>query len=144
PNEALAEDVTPDLRLSAAEVLAYRSIAGDMNRLGNVWTNAWSGNTAQFGNPLITESTLDISTSFYQGIWNNTYQAISRFERIIDNEEAEDFPSYVAIAKLQKAFYMQYIVALYGDSPYTDAFKEGEMLNPTYDKDVDIYKALVD
>src|SRR5699024_9185622 len=48
------------------------------------------------------------------------------------------------IAKVQKAFYMQYIVDLYGDVPYFEAFQESELSAPSYDKDVDVYVALVD
>lgn len=143
PNDVISDDLTPNLRLSAAEVTAYEPLAGDMNGLGNIWTNAWAGNTAQFGNPLITESTLDISTSFRQAMWNDMYRAIARFQQIINVEEPENYPNYVAIAKIQKAFYMEYIVDLYGDVPYTEAFQEQENLTPKYDKDVDIYKDLV-
>lgn len=144
PNNVLADQMTPELRLSAAQTSAYAPLAGDMNGLGNIWTNAWSGNTAQFGNPLITECTLDISTSFRQAIWNDSFRAIARFQAIIDDENPENFPNYIAIAKIMKAFFMENMVDLYGDVPYSEAFKGQDGLTPKYDKDVDVYTGLVD
>ena len=153
PNKVLAEQVTPDLRLSGASTDAYRVLAGNgltvnargngagMNALGNAWTNTWSGNFAQYGNPYTTESDLDITTSYRQSIFTDSYKAVTRFQRIID--AGTQYANYVAIAKIQKAFYMQYVVDLYGDVPYTEAFKEADNPTPAYDKDVNVYKGLV-
>jgi len=145
PNSVPADKMTPQLRLSAAETSAYAgSIAGAINRLGNAWTNSWSGNFMTFGNPFTTESDLEISTSSYQALWNNTYISAARFQKIIDTPDAEQTaPNYVAIAKILKAYYMQYIVDLYGNAPYSEAFKEAEIPTPAYDRDVDVYTALV-
>lgn len=143
PNEVLAEAAIPSLRLSAASNSAYNALATDMNGLGNYWMNSWSGNNSYYGGPTIREDNLELTTSFYQSIWTDSYKALSRFQQIIDHETAEDSPNYVAIAKIQKAFYMQYLVDLYGDIPYSEAFKETEMVTPKYDKDIAIYQGLV-
>jgi hypothetical protein len=42
-----------------------------------------------------------------------------------------------------KAHYMQYIVDLYGDSPYFEAFKGQQNLTPVYTDDAVIYKELI-
>lgn len=149
PNKVLADQVTPSLRLSGASTTAYAVQAGlvtsgergGMNLLGNAWTNTWSGNYAQFGNPFITESDLNFTTTYRQAIFTDMYKAVTRFQRII--EFGNQYPNYVAIAKIQKAYYMQYIVDLYGNVPYTEAFKEANNPTPKYDKDVDVYKGLV-
>ncbi|WHF51044.1 SusD/RagB family nutrient-binding outer membrane lipoprotein [Chryseobacterium gotjawalense] len=141
PNKVLADQATPGLRLSGASVTAYAVQAGTMNGLGNAWTNAWSGNFATFGNPFTTESNLDITTTYRQTIFTDTYKAVTRFQRIIDFGATA--PNYVAIAKIQKAYYMQILVDLYGNIPFSEAFKESDNPTPKYDKDVDIYKALV-
>ncbi|RQP08497.1 MAG: SusD/RagB family nutrient-binding outer membrane lipoprotein [Chryseobacterium sp.] len=145
PNSAGADEVTPALRLAGASTTAYAVQASSMNGLGNAWMNAWAGNFAQFGNPFTIESNLNITTSFRQTIFTEMYKAVTRFERIIDFPDAKaKYPNYVAIAKIQKAYYMQYIVDLYGDVPYTEAFKENEGKTPHYDDDVTVYKGLVD
>ena len=143
PNEVLAESAIPPLRLSAASNSAYTALAQDMNGLGNYWMNSWSGNNSYYGGPTTQEDNLELTTSFYQEIWVDSYKALSRFQQIIDHETGDESPNYVAIAKIQKAFYMQYLVDLYGDIPYSEAFKETEMVTPNYDKDVDIYIGLV-
>ncbi len=141
PNKVLAEQVQPNLRLSGASVTAYAVQAGTMNGLGNAWTNAWSGNFATFGNPFTTESNLDITTTYRQSLFTDTYKAVTRFQRIIDFGATA--PNYVAIAKIQKAYYMQIIVDLYGNVPYSEAFKELENPTPKYDSDVAVYQGLV-
>lgn len=141
PNKVLAENLLPADRLAGASTTAYAMQAGTMNGLGNAWMNTWSGNFAQFGNPFTVESNLEVSTTYRATLFQDTYKAIARFERIIDF--GNKFPNYVAIAKIQKAYYMQYIVDLYGNVPYTEAFKEFENVTPVYDKDVNVYKGLV-
>jgi len=152
PNKVIAEQVTPSLRLSGASVSAYVVLAGNgvngstgngagMNALGQAWTNTWSGNFATYGNPYITESNLDITTTYRQSIFTESYKVLTRFQRIIDFGDA--YANYVAIAKVQKAYYMQYIVDLYGSVPYSEAFQEADNPTPKYDKDVDVYKGLV-
>ena len=71
-----------------------------MNKIGNAWTNSWSGNFAQFGNPYTVESDLEIYTSFNQNMFRDSYQAITGFQRIIDF--GAEYPNYVAIAKFKK------------------------------------------
>lgn len=141
PNKVLAENVLPVDRLAGASTTAYAMQAGTMNGLGNAWMNTWSGNFAQFGNPFTTESNLEVNTAYRATLFQDTYKAVTRFERIIDF--GSKHPNYVAIAKIQKAYYMQYIVDLYGNVPYTEAFKEFANVTPAYDKDITVYKGLV-
>lgn len=144
PDKVLADNVTPNLRLSAASVSSYSVQAGSMNFLGNAWMNSWSGNFATYGNPFTTESNLDITTAYQQGIFQNLFRAVSRFQQVISDPKAANYPNYVAIAKIQKAYYMQYLVDLYGDIPYSEAFMEASNTTPKYDKDVVVYSGLVD
>lgn len=141
PNKVLADNVLPTLRLAGASTDAYKVQAGTMNGLGNAWMNTWSGNFASFGNPFTVESNLEVSTTYRATLFQDTYKTVTRFQRIID--ESTKFPNYAAVAKIQKAYYMQYIVDLYGNVPYSEAFKEFDNVNPKYDKDVDVYKGLV-
>ncbi len=144
PNEVGVEAASPALRLSAASNSAYAALAKDMNGLGNYWMNSWGGNLAYYGGPTTVEDHLELTNSFYQAIWLDSYKAIARLQQIIQHVEADAYPNHVAIAKIQKAFYMQYIVDIYGDVPYSEAFQSTENAAPKYDRDVDIYKGLVD
>jgi hypothetical protein len=80
---------------------------------------------------------------------NNTYAAdgtdfteVNNFQKIIETP-LENQENYIAIAKIMKAHYMQYIVDLYGDSPYFEAFKGQQNLTPVYTDDAVIYKELI-
>lgn len=142
PNEPLTEQVPLKQRLAAAQTTSYAVQAGRMNALGNLWMNSWSGNIYQYGNPATDETNLTLSSGFYAGVWDDMYRALTRYQVIIDSDQAAMNPNHVAIAKIMKAYYMQYVVDLYGNAPYTEAFKEGNNVTPKYDNDAAIYKAL--
>lgn len=143
PNQPLESTVPVKQRLAAAQVSSYAVQASTMNALGNIWMNSWSGNIYQYGNPATIETNLAITSGFYSGIWADMYRAIARYQEIIDSDQAAKTPNHVAIAKIMKAYYMQYIVDLYGDVPYSEAFKGVDNVTPKYDNDADIYAALV-
>lgn len=141
-NSPLESALPPRLILPGAQAQAFRTQATNMNRLGSVMTNAWGGNIYQFTNPLQVEYSYNFDNNTYAAIWDGLYRSVNNFQKIIKT----DLPNqgnYVAISKIMKAHYMQYIVDLYGDSPYFEAFKGQENLTPAYDDDAVIYKALV-
>lgn len=142
PNKPQASSISPRKRLAAAQTTTYVVQAGRMNALGNIWMNSWSGNIYQYGNPATDETSLTLHSGFYAGVWSDTYRAVTRLEQIITSPEAANLPNHVAIAKILKAYYMQYIVDLYGDVPYSEAFKEQSLVTPKYDNDSEVYQAL--
>lgn len=143
PNKPAATAIALNQRLAASQTSSYAVQAGRMNALGNLWMNTWTGNYYQYGNPATDEQNLTLHTGFYALIWSDMYRAVTRYQQIIDSDQAKNFPNHVAIAKIMKAYNMQYIVDLYGDVPYTEAFKEQALVTPKYDNDADVYKALV-
>lgn len=145
PNNPTADILTPDLRLAAAENEAYRAQgAADFARLGGAWTNAWAGNTVQFGDAFTTEQNLEITATFDQDIFNNAYTQTAGAQEIITLPNATtDYPNYVAAAKILKAYYLEPLVDLYGDVPYSEAFQGAANTTPKYDKDTDVYAALI-
>lgn len=145
PNSIHEENLTPQLVFPGAVTQVYRTQAGSMMQFGNLMMNSWAGNTYAFGGIYPSESTLgSVNSSFYNEIWDGLYTNLSNFsyiERYNNADHAQD--NYVAAAKVMKAYYMQYIVDLYGDAPYSEAFKGQVNLTPKYDDDVAIYKSLI-
>ncbi|WP_415328908.1 SusD/RagB family nutrient-binding outer membrane lipoprotein [Chryseobacterium sp. MMS23-Vi53] len=141
-NDAYADQVTPKDRLSAAETVIYRTQANTMNRFGNLMMNAWAGNIYFYASPYGDEFRMRADSQFYSGIWDNLYLGIANYQAIIDSPMASNYPHHVAIAKIMKAYYMQMIVDLYNDAPYTEAFKGQDNKHPKYDLGKDIYKGL--
>ncbi len=141
-NRPLNEVIPPRLTLPGAEAQAFRTQAINMNRLGSVMTNAWGGNIYQFTNPLQLEYSYNFDNTTYAAIWDGLYRSVNNFQKIIETP-SEHQGNYIAIAKIMKAHYMQYIVDLYGDAPYFEAFKGQSNLTPAYTDDAVIYKELV-
>jgi len=155
PNSPEYGRIPPNLSLSAAQTQSFRIITGDSRnveggintngliQLGNIMTNTWAGNVNSFTNPYSDEFRGNITSSFYSGVWDWGYVSIANFQKIIEYN-SEDFDNHKAIAMVLKSFYMQYIVDLYGDVPYTEAFQGGNDSTPAYDDDKQIYRDLAD
>ncbi len=155
PNDATVDKIPPTLLLAAAQAQTYRAISGDagtlttevrrdcLNQLGNIWMNSWAGNSNNTTGANADEYSVNLSSSFYDGIWDYTYTNIANFHNI-SVYDSPNYDNHKAIAMIMKSFYMQYIVDLYGDCPYSEAFLGQKNLNPKYDDDKAIYKKLVD
>ena len=144
PNDLAFEDVLPSKSLPAAQLGAYRVQAGNMNQLGNVFMNSWTRNVQSFGNGYDRELQLQIDNGFYTGIWDGTYRSLKNFDAIIKFPNAGGkYDYYVAAAKICKAHYMQQIVDLYGDAPYSKAWGGSANTTPAYDDDYAIYQGLI-
>lgn len=143
PNLPLTENLSPRDLLAAAETTAYSAQTGSMYQLANIWTNTWAGNYYYYAAPMTREYQMDVTSTFYNPIWNSNYLAMANLSQIINNKQANNYPLHAAISKILLANSMQYIVDFYGDAPYTEAFKLQELLTPKYDKGEDIYRDLV-
>lgn len=144
PNALTYDELTPELLLPGAQVSTYRVQATTMNQLGNVFMNSWTRNVASYGNGFDRELQLTMDNTFYNGIWDGLYRNIKNFQGIIDYPNADGkYDYYKAVAKICKVHYSQYLVDLYGDVPYSQAWKGQENITPAYDDDFDVYKNLV-
>jgi Starch-binding associating with outer membrane len=154
PNTPLYENISPDLTLSAALAQSSRIIIGDTrnvertgvfnsstNALGNLMMNSWAGNVNAFTGVFAAEYFSNVSTSFYSNIWNAGYINIANLQKIINYKNA-GYENHKAIAQIMKVYYMQNIVDLYGDCPYSEAFKGSDDLFPAFDDDKAVYEGL--
>lgn len=141
PNSPLAEVVSPDLILAAAQNRSYNNIATTQNNYGTIMMNQWAGDVTNFTSGNSNEYRFNVTATFYSGIWSNQYFGTDKLQAII-NKNSPEYVNYTAIAKVLKAHNMQYIVDLYGDAPYSEAFQRGANYQPAYDKAFDIYKAM--
>jgi hypothetical protein len=96
-----------------------------------------SGSVSGFGEEL----TYNYSSSFYAGLFNNTYDNLNDYNII--QRQADRYPYHAAIARIMKAYNFQLLVDQYGDIPYTNALQGTGNVSPTYDKAADIYKDLI-
>lgn len=82
------------------------------------------------------------NSNSYTSIFENTYLYADNFQDILDKKS--QFPTYAyhfGIAKVFKVMSMDYLTALYGDVPYTEAFNSN-ISTPKYDDDKTIIPKL--
>jgi len=141
PNNPTA--VTPDLILPVAQLYTARVVQGDrrLNHLGNMMMYNWSQSDGYAWYP--DEFKYLVTSSFYQGIFNDTYSTALKQYEILNNLEDPKYDYYKAISMIMKAYHYQILVDCYGDVPYTEAL--GRSLNPTpkYDGAQGIYEDLI-
>lgn len=111
-----------------------------LNNYGNKLAYVWglnSGFTTTDAAYNYKYTSADYGTCF-----ENTYLYADNFQDILDKKT--DYPDYAyhfGAAKVMKVMCMDYITALYGDAPYTEAFNSN-IVSPKYDDDKTIIPAL--
>ena len=141
-NNPTSDQVTPDLILPGALSRTYSTQAVTMNQLGNAYMNNWAANVNAFTGGFNEEFQLILTSTFYNNIWDQTYIRSANFQAMIDSP-FENFENHKAIGMIMKSFYMQYLVDVYGDCPYSEAFQGGNNTSPVYDDDMAIYRDLI-
>lgn len=141
PNNAKDTDITPDLALAAAQTSSYANVTTTMNFLGNLYMNNWGYDVNSYAVTSPPEFTHSIDNSFYQAVWNTPMRASANLTNII-NTEFPNYENHVAIAKICKAYYFQYIVDMYGDVPYSQAHLGVIDITPSYDDAKTVYRDL--
>lgn len=90
-------------------------------------------------------SRYDLNNNSYTTLWDNMYRGpLKDVEGLIASSAAS--PHYLGIAQTLKAIGYSAMVDLYGDVPFSEAGKgdaANKIINPKFDKDVDIYKSCI-
>jgi hypothetical protein len=115
-------------------------------QFGGLNTFAGGLNNATMGFQAINTSSDDFNftNSSWNGTWNYLYSGpLKDLEELINAADPEKNPRYLAIGQLLKAYYFTTMVDLWGDIPYSEAFKgndpNGQNTQPVFDKGSDIY-----
>lgn len=118
-------------------------------------TNAQFGGLSTFGGGLnnstmgfqainTSSDNYNFTNSSWNGTWNSLYSGpLKDLEEMIQASDPELTPRYLGVGQILKAYYFTTMVDLWGDVPYSEAFKgnslEEKNLEPVYDKGADIY-----
>jgi hypothetical protein len=135
--------VTPDLVLPVGQKYTAELIQRDrrISHLGNMMMYNWSQSDGfSWYND---EFLYQVTSSFYQTIFNTTYGSALKQYQILDNMMGDEYAYYRAIGKVMKAYHFQLLVDIYGDIPYTEALQRSLEATPLYDDAQDIYDDLV-
>ncbi|WP_223580511.1 SusD/RagB family nutrient-binding outer membrane lipoprotein [Sphingobacterium sp. GVS05A] len=133
-------DVPENLMLTALlSNFSYEVIGGYPARITGLWSKNIAG--AISGNH---EGNYYLTTNDVNNLWENySYTDVMNNAVVLKNKAAANGnPNYSAIAKIILAWNLSIVTDLYGDVPYSDAFKGAEGLKPKYDKQEDVYKSI--
>jgi hypothetical protein len=136
--------VTPDAVLAQALATTAANYTGNNPSFNSYasWVASYWGKTAVVSG-YGEEQTYNYSSSYYQGLWSQTYDNLNDYNIIQVNGTANAYPYHAAIARIMKVYNFQLLVDEYGDIPYSQALKGIPNVVPTYDKAADIYKDLL-
>ena len=141
PNSLTA--ATPDAILAQALSVTANNYTGggtSYNSYSSWVAGYWgkSGVVSGYGE----EITYNYSTSYYSGLFNNSYDNLNDYQVII-NQGATTYPRHAAIARIMKVYNYLLLVDQYGDVPYTQALLGADNTRPAYDKAADIYRDFI-
>lgn len=139
-NPNLATVTNPTLVFTNALNTAAFYASRDGNILGSYWGGYWAHSTS------FTTGTPEKTYNFTNGdfnYWGNIFDNLNDLELVINSADATKQPYLKGPAKVVKALRFQELVDLYGNVPYSDAFKGIEVFQPKYDKAEDIYDSLI-
>lgn len=151
PNNPVGEVVEPRLLLPGVLNATAKKMAVDYDFLAQ-WMGYWSRG-ADYGQSLPLES-YNLTTSYEQNNWVNgntsvANPAISWYDILNDADKMEkkavelNQPFYAAAAKVVKSIGFMYLVDMYNNVPYSQAFDVEKHITPGYDNGQDIYKDLL-
>jgi hypothetical protein len=116
PNDPSAEVVCPELILPAAQNGSFATKIGTQNRFGLTLMNQWARDVTNFTRGNVDEYCFNVTSTFYNGVWNNAYLGTDELQGAITKNSPENI-YFTAIAKILKAHNIQYIVDIYDDAP---------------------------
>jgi hypothetical protein len=135
-------EVTPDLILPTGQKYLADYMQRDryISHLGNMMMYNWSQSD---GFSWYTdEFKYNVTSSFYDHIFNNTYpEPLKQFQ--ILTQQDEEYDNYRAIGMIMKAYIFQILVDFYGDIPYSEALLRKDNATPKYDDAQEIYDDLI-
>jgi hypothetical protein len=130
PNNA--SEASLNLLLTSAQFEGVNTFAGGLN-------NATMG----FQGINTSSDDFNFTNASWNGTWNFLYSGpLKDLEEIISGADPEVNPNYLGIAQIMKAYYFTTMVDLWGDVPYSEAFKgnaEETITEPIYDSGASIY-----
>ncbi len=133
--------VTESVILPQVQARIAYTYGGDMARFTGLCTHHIDGLFRQF----FVFHNYDIIGSDLDATWSNVFTgSMQSNRRMIKQAEESGFNHFVGVGKALEAFTMMAATDIWGDIPYSDAFRfdEAAVYSPTFDSQQSIYDAL--
>ncbi|TWR28906.1 SusD/RagB family nutrient-binding outer membrane lipoprotein [Mucilaginibacter pallidiroseus] len=140
-NPNASQTAQPDYLLTAATKATADTYWGTANNMDAslLFVQHWA--KIQYTDP---DRYIYTNTSF-QDLWTVGYtKSIVNLNQIIKLADAQSNPNYKGVALVLRSWVFQLLTDAYGDIPYKQATNINEYLTPAYDKQKDVYFALLD
>lgn len=108
------------------------------NETGSYFAGQWTQSNTYIIDPARFQYQIN-NTNF--NFWDTWYDIMQDFQFVIDNSASQPF--FKGPARIMKAYVMQQVVDVYGNAPYTEAFKGTAVLAPKFDDQKAIYEDLI-
>lgn len=110
------------------------------NETGEYWSGHWTQSSTYIYDPARFSYNFN-NTNF--NFWDTWYDVAQDFQYVIDGADATGLPAFKGPAKVMKALIFQQIVDVYGNAPYSEAFKGSGNVAPKFDDQKVIYDSLI-
>jgi len=133
------EDVPISALLTSAEVVMTYAIGSDAAQ----YTGVFSQQIGGAGGNIALADNYDAGSDRYDQLWTSLYANSGQdLVRIIEKATEQNAPQYSGIAKILLATTLGNLTDLFGDIPYTEAFKGAANIAPRYDPQEKVYAAI--
>lgn len=137
-------EVSPATMLSALEVNTFQNVEGDFARIASMYAGQMAGATGQYQ----AFQNYDITEGDFNNLWVQLYSGTMQNTKIMINTYDGDNPYYGGIARVLLALNLGISTDLWGDVPYSEAFRGQEgNFTAAYDEQsilLDTIQALLD
>ncbi|GAB3223434.1 SusD/RagB family nutrient-binding outer membrane lipoprotein [Spirosoma arcticum] len=135
----LAEQAPLGQRLMAIEAAVGLSAAGELPRLGGIWTGQFTGQVNQYD----AFENYVAQASDFDGAWQFIYVGIGANARLTQQEAtAVADPWTAGVAQVLEVWAVGTLTDLFGDVPYTQAFQPDTYPSPVFDPQPMVYATL--
>jgi hypothetical protein len=142
-NPNFPNDVSSELLLTSSIASVTNVYAADWGLIGSFWSQHWAQNNTSSQYKIYESYALSSNTNVIERSYREMFEGgLSDNEIFLRKvEETENWGAYLMGATI-KAYGFQYLVDMYGNVPYSEAFQGLDKLNPAIDKGEDIYAAI--
>ncbi|MDX2195114.1 MAG: SusD/RagB family nutrient-binding outer membrane lipoprotein [Cytophagales bacterium] len=139
PNRLTGEVITSKYRLPTFEYLYFTTMANNIvKRVGNI-----SGYVIYINGPVgLNNYAYTPADGSNLTLWENLYISMNSGYQLIETAAKENAPHHAAIGKILMAAAIGQTTVIYGDVPYSQAFRAAQYQFPIFDNQSDVYKSI--